>query len=192
MRPLRPRTNPASPLIITVRPRAAKSALAMAPEVHLACRPSAMPNRLLCLALALVLSLPAAPALRAQEPARKPPAEETELGKVMEKLNGAWRKLRRQAADPASNAASLELVAVIKAGAEKALAFSPARVEDVPAAGREKFVQDYQRGMKDFLLQVGKLEAAFQAGDNAAAQELVRQIGDLQKEAHKAFKRPDK
>lgn len=151
-----------------------------------------MKNRLLFLVLALTVCLPAATVLPAQEQEKKPQAEETELGKVMEKLNGSWRKLRRQAADPASNAASLELVAGIKAGGEKALTLQPARIEDVPAAGRDKFVSAYRQEMKDFLVQIGRLEEALKAGDNAAAQELIRKIGDLQKEAHKEFKRPDK
>jgi len=147
---------------------------------------------LLCLALALTVCLPAAPALRAQEQETKKKAEETELGRTMEKLNGAWRKLRRQAADPASNVASLELVAIIKAGGEKALTLTPARAADVPAADREEFITDYRKDMKDFLFQIGKLEEAFKAGDNTAAPDLVKKIGDLQKEAHKEFKRPDK
>jgi soluble cytochrome b562 len=148
-----------------------------------------MKSRLLCLALALTVCLPAG---RAQEETTKKKAEETELSRTMEKLNGAWRKLRRQAADPASNAASLELVATIMAGGEKALTLTPARVEDVPAADREKFVRDYQQKMKELLVRLGKLEEAFKAGDNTAAQDLVKKIGDLQKEAHKEFKRPDK
>lgn len=150
-----------------------------------------MKNLRLLLALALLISLSGTPAVQAQEQGGKPKAAETELGQTMEKLNGAWRKLRRQAADPASNAASLELVAVIKAGGEKALTLQPARVEDVPAADREKFVQDYRKGLQGFLASVGKLEVALKAGDNPAATELIQQIGALQKEAHKEFKRPD-
>ena len=150
-----------------------------------------MKNRLLhaCLALAFVTCLTAEPALHAQEIRKK--AEETELGKSMEKISGAWRKLRRQVADPASNAASLELVATIQAAAEKALTLTPARIEDVPAADREKFAGHYRQGMKEFHAEIGKLAAALQAGDNAAAQELVRKIGDLQKAGHREFKRPD-
>jgi soluble cytochrome b562 len=144
------------------------------------------------LTLASFIFLSTAPAVPAQEQGGKPPAAETELGRTMEQLNGAWRKLRRQAADPASNAASLELVAVIQAAGEKALTLQPARVEDVPAADREKFVQDYRKGLQGFLAQVGKLEEALKAGDNAAATELIQKIGALQKEAHKEFKRPDK
>lgn len=147
-----------------------------------------MKNRLLLLALALTLGLPAVPLVRAAD---APKHDETELGKTMEKLNGAWRKLRKQVADPAANAASLELVATIAASAEKALTFKPARVEDVPAADREKFVAAYQAGMKDFIVQIAKLKDALTANDNAGAQAIIQKIGALQKEAHKEFKRPD-
>lgn len=150
-----------------------------------------MKNRLLhaCLALAFATCLTAVPALSAQETKKK--ADETELGKSMEKISGAWRKLRRQIADPASIASSLELVATIQAAAEKALTLTPARIEDVPAAEREQFVANYRKGMKEFHAQVGKLAEVLKAGDNAAAQDLIRKIGDLQKEGHREFKRPD-
>ena len=150
-----------------------------------------MKNRLLhaCLALAFITCLTAVPALCAQESKKK--AEETELGKSMEKISGAWRKLRRQVADPASNVASLELVATIQTAAQKALTLTPTRIEDVPAADRGKFAEHYQQGIKGFLDQVGRLAEALKAGDNAAAQELVKKIGDLQKAGHREFKRPD-
>ena len=151
-----------------------------------------MKNRLLLSALALALCLPVAPALRAQEPeSKKKKADETELGNTMEKMNGAWRKLKKQAGDAASNASSLELVATIKGCAEKALTFKPARAEDVPAADREKFVAEFHSDMKEFIGLVGQLEAAFKANDNAAAQEVIKKMGAAQKEGHKEFKRPD-
>jgi soluble cytochrome b562 len=149
-----------------------------------------MKSRLLTFALILNLALPTAARLRAEEkPAHKEP--ETELGKTMEGLNGAWRKVRAQAADPAKNASSVELLGTITAAAEKALTLKPAKVEDLPAADREKFVQDYQKQMKAFLAQLGQLQAAFKANDNAAATALIEKIGALRKESHKEFKRPD-
>lgn len=168
-----------------------QSILANPGKLPLPCRPSHMKNHLLhvLLALAFATFLTAVPALHAQ--AAKKKAEETELGRSMEKISGAWRKLRRQVADPASNASSLELVATIQAAAQKALTLTPARIEDVPAAEREKFAENYRKGMQGFHAQVEKLAEALKAGDNAAAQDLIKKIGDLQKEAHKAFKRPD-
>ncbi|MDI1318631.1 MAG: cytochrome b562 [bacterium] len=150
-----------------------------------------MKSPLLFAALALSLCLPAAPVGRAAEPEHKKKAEETELGNTMEKMNGAWRKLKKQAGDATNNAASLALVATMKACAEKALTLKPARAEDVPAAGRADFVADYQKDMKEFVSLVGELEKAFQAGDNAAAQALIQKMGAAQKEGHKEFKRPD-
>ena len=150
-----------------------------------------MKNRLLFLILALTICLPAAPALRAEDEHHHKKDEDTELGKTMEKMNGAWRKLRKQAGDAASNAASLDLVATVKACAEKALTLQPDKVKDLPAADQAKFVADYQKQMKDFLALVGQLEAAFKANDNAGAQDLIKKMGAAQKEGHKDFKRPE-
>jgi uncharacterized protein with von Willebrand factor type A (vWA) domain len=149
-----------------------------------------MKIRLLPFTLAFLLACPAVSPLRAQEK-REHKEPDTELGKTMEKMNGAWRKLRKQVADPAGNAASLELVATISACAEKALTFQPARVEDLPAADRAKFIANYQAQMKDFGVQVAKLGEALKAGDNAAASAIVQKMGAMQKEGHKDFKRPD-
>jgi cytochrome c556 len=150
-----------------------------------------MKIRLLPYALALLLGC-AAPILAfAQEHKHEHKEPETELGNTMDKMNGAWRKLKKQVADPASNAGSLELVATISAAADKALTFTPARAADVPAADRAKFTADYQAQMKDFIAQIAKLGAALKANDNAAAAALVQKMGAMQKEGHKEFKRPD-
>jgi len=149
-----------------------------------------MKNPLLRLALTLLLVLPATGVLRAQQkPAHKEP--ETELGKGMETFNGAWRKLRKQVADPASNASSLELVATVKAGLEKTLPLTPIRAQDVPAADRAKYIESYRTKMKEFLGLVGQLEAALKAGDNPAADALVQKMGSTQREDHQEFRRPD-
>ena len=149
-----------------------------------------MKNPLLRLALTVLLALPAASGLHAQEK-REHKEPETELGKHMEKLNGAWRKLRKQVADPASNASSLELVAAIKAGLEKAVTLTPVRAEDVPAADRAKYIESYRTKMKEFLGLVDQLQAALQANDNPAADALVQKMGRTQREDHREFRRPD-
>lgn len=143
------------------------------------------------LLLALLLFIPAAALLRAQEKAA-PKAPETELHKLMENNNGHWRKLRRQAADPANNAASAALVVALREGLTKALALTPAKADDVPAADREKFIAAYQTRLKEFIVQLDLLEAAFKANDNAGAQALIAKLGAMQKEDHKEFRRPEK
>lgn len=148
----------------------------------------AMINRTLSFALALLLAFPLATVLRGQE---KRNEAHTELGNTMEKFNGAWRKLRKQVADPASNASSLELVASINAGLEKALTLKPAKAETMPAAEREGFIQSYRAKLKEFIALLPRLQAALKANDNTAAQAIVQQMGAAQKEDHREFKRPE-
>lgn len=149
-----------------------------------------MKNLLLCVALAV------SPALLFAQDAAKPKAEkhshdETPLGETMDKLNGAWRKLRRQAADAAQNASSLELLATVKAAAEKSLTFTPDLAKDIPADKRAKFIEGYQTKMKEVIASFGKLEALLKAGDNPGAVELIAKIAAMQKEGHKEYKRPE-
>jgi hypothetical protein len=151
-----------------------------------------MKKRLLFLTLALAVATPATLRLSAAEPAPKHKEADTELGKAMEKMNHAWRKLRKQAGDPASNASSLELVATISAAADQALKLQPDKTKDLPEADRAKFVADYQSQMKDLIAQIAKLQDAFKAGDNAAALAILRKMGGIQKEGHHEFKRPEK
>lgn len=157
-----------------------------------------MKKSLLPYALALTLFFPAAVVIRADEkpapkeekgPAKEP---ETELGKTMEKLNGAWRKLRKQVNDPTANASSIELVATVKEQSEKAVTLQPDKTKDLPEADRAKFVQSYQEKMKELTAKLEKLSAAFKANDNTAAAAILKEIGQLQRESHKEFKRPDK
>jgi hypothetical protein len=157
-----------------------------------------MKKRLLPFALALTFIFPAAALVRAEDkPAPKEGKSaheepETELGKTMEKLNGAWRKLRKQVNDPASNASSLELVATVKELSEKAATLQPDKAKDLPEADRAKYIQAYQDKMKEFTAKLAKLSDAFKAGDNTSAAAVLKELGTMQREGHKEYKRPDK
>jgi hypothetical protein len=161
-----------------------------------------MKKRLLPLALAATLFFPTAALLCADDtPPPPPPSDghmgkhdepDTELGKVMEKLNHAWRQLRKQSADPAKNASSLELVATIKEQTEKALTLQPDTTKDQPEAERAKYVEGYQAKMKEFQGKLAKLNDAFKANDNPGAVALIKELGSIQRSGHKEYKRPDK
>ena len=116
---------------------------------------------------------------------------ETELGKNMEKMGGAFRALRRQVADASKNADSLAKLATIKQSAQASMKLEPAWKADKPAADQKKFVADYQAEMKKFVGQVEKVEAALKANNNAEAEKLLATLGDAQKAGHKQFKKPD-
>lgn len=125
--------------------------------------------------------------------ASKKPADEseTELTGHMEDLNRAYRRLGRQIKDASKNASSLELAAVIRVSAEKSSQLVPAMAEDLPPAERPKFIADYQAAMKVFIEDVGKLETALKASDNAAAAKVMDALKAQQRQGHKAHKRPD-
>ncbi len=131
-----------------------------------------------------------APALVCAEPKKDHP--DTDIEKAMEKMAGAYRKLRRQVTDPAQNATSLELVATIKAGATEARKSTPLKAADLPEAERAAFVGNFQKKMDEFLDVAGRLEDALKAGNNEEAARLVAELGKIQKADHKEFRRPEK
>ena len=139
--------------------------------------------------VSLLLAL--TPALTRAQPAAPKP-DETELGKSMDVLSKAWRKLRKQADDPAQNASSLELLVTIQAAANKNLTFTPDLARDIPADKRDEFIAGYQAKMKEMITAFGQVETALKAGDNKAAGALLAKISAMQKEGHKQYKRPDK
>lgn len=143
--------------------------------------------------LLLISALFTAGVMAAEEaPAGAKAPETTALEDRMGEMSTAFRKLRRQAMDPAANAASLELVATMRTTAEAALELSPARMADLPEAERPKFLADYQSGIKRLLELLAQVETALKAGDNGAAEKLVKRLAMLQKASHREFKRPDR
>lgn len=117
--------------------------------------------------------------------------KETQLESSMDKLSGAFKKLRRQVADPAKNEDSLALLTTIRAAAEESTKYEPAMTADLPADKRAAFVASYKKSMQELLVQVDALEAALKAKDNAKADELVKKLGSMQKQGHKEFKKPE-
>ncbi len=148
-----------------------------------------MKNRLLFACTAFLLAL--SPGLRAAESAA-PKSEEktTELGEQMDKINKPYKALKKQVADATKNAASLELVAAIKSGAEASLKFKPETTAAKPAEEQAKFVEKYQAEMKKMLELVGKLEAALKADKNDDAVKLIADMDAERTAAHKEFRKP--
>lgn len=132
----------------------------------------------------LAASLAAAIVLPAHE-------EHTELGEHMEKISGAFRRLKRQAPDASKNEDSLERVALIKAEAAAARKLTPALTAEKPEAERAEFVAGFRKGIGELLVHLDKVEAALKAGDNAAVVELVGRIDAFQKDSHKKFRKPE-
>jgi soluble cytochrome b562 len=139
--------------------------------------------------LLLILSVVPVISPAANEP-KAPARPETELEGKMDRLNGAFRKLRRQVSDATKNEESLALVAEIRRAADESLALAPAKAADLPEADRAKFIADYRERMKVFIENVGKLEAALKSGNNEEAAKMVAVLGAAQREGHKQFRKP--
>lgn len=155
-----------------------------------------MKTRLL---LITVLSLfAAAPIIQAaDDKAHK--EEHTPLEEAMEKINSAFRKLRRAPgantppiADPAKNEESLKQLAIIREQSLVALKHEPKIKSEKPADQQAKLVAAYQAQMKDFIALVEKAEAALKAGNNEEAARLVSAMNDAQKKGHGDFRKKKK
>lgn len=136
------------------------------------------------LLLTLICSVATVAGVNAQEgKAKGGDKEETELGNHMDKMGGAFRKLKRQIGDATKNEDSLKLVATIKAESAESTKLTPAWHPDDKAK--------FQAKMKEFNTKVAALETALKAGDNAAAGKICEELGAAQKDGHKEFKKPD-
>ncbi len=134
-------------------------------------------------AVSAASTVPAAPAKETKE--KKP---DTELTKNMDKMNAAWRKLRKQADDATKNAESLELVATMRQYATAGAKLDPFKVTEIPEADRAKMIAGFKAKMKEFLATLDKLEAALKAGQNGEATKILQELGTIQKEGHKEYK----
>jgi soluble cytochrome b562 len=138
---------------------------------------------------------PAAPA-QAAAPAAAPAGHDdekkTDLEMRMGRIGKAFRQLRKQVADPAQNASSLELLARMQAAAKEAAEFTPKKAEDIPADQRAKFEEDFKAGISSLQDLFTKLQGALMAGKNEDAVKIVGDIGDFEKKQHKEFRRPEK
>jgi soluble cytochrome b562 len=162
-------------------------------------------------ALALLLACPAmstvlSAADTAATPASPPPAgsapaaqaagpeneKKTDLEMRMDRMGKAFRKLKKQVADPAQNASSLELLATMENAAKEAVGFTPEKAEDIPVDQRAKFVEDFKAGVRAMQGEFAKLRTALTAGENDDAAKIVAEMVELEKKDHKEFRRPEK
>jgi len=116
--------------------------------------------------------------------------EITELGEHMDRMSGAFRQLRRQVADPAANASSLELLGVMREAAQAAEQLVPAKAADLPEEKRAEFTAAFRKQMGRLLTLLAATEAALKAGDNAVAQKRITELADFQKASHREYRKP--
>jgi hypothetical protein len=121
-----------------------------------------------------------------------PDEKKTDLELRMDRMGKAFRKLKKQVADPTQNASSLLLLTTMDDAAKEALDFTPAKAQDLPEDQRAKFEEDFKAGIKGMQDEFAKLRDALTAGRNDDAVKIVADIGNLEKKDHKEFRRPEK
>jgi soluble cytochrome b562 len=140
------------------------------------------------LALLLASLLPIAPlALHAED---KPQAEseDSDLGDAMSAMNGAFKKLRRQVADPKQNEASLALVAKLRKACVEAATILPEKIGHLPAKDQAAAKADYADKMKELIASVDDLATALKAGKNDEADKIIKDLSLQEEAGHKEFK----
>jgi soluble cytochrome b562 len=117
--------------------------------------------------------------------------KKTDLELRMDRVSKAFRKLRKQVADPTQNVASLALLATMEDALKEAVELTPEKADDVPADQRAKFISDYKAGIHGMLDELAKVGDALTAGKNDDAAKMVADVMALEKKDHTDFRRPE-
>ena len=133
-------------------------------------------------ALILTSSLILPTQLRAQD------KDDTPLAKEMEKVDEAFKGFRRET-DPAKGAKAAREA---QEGVIKALAFTPALIEKMPAGeAKEKAIVAYRTQMGQLFVTFCQVEAAFVAKDLPGVAKLVEDVKGAKKKGHDEFMEED-
>lgn len=147
-------------------------------------RPRAIATALALCAIVAALT----PAARADAAKEK---EKTPLGRHMSAMGKNLRVLKRQVADPAKNASSIELVSAMKKEAAESKKLVPEKAEEIPAGEREKWLADYREQITELENTFGQIEKALRADRNDEAKTLVEKLGSMRREGHEKFNAED-
>jgi len=125
-----------------------------------------------------------ASALMLPTPVRAQDKEDTPLAKEMEKVDEAFKGFRRET-DPIKGAKAAREA---QEGVLKALAFTPALIEKMPAGeAKEKAILAYRTQMGELFVTFCKVEAAFVAKDIPGVTKLVDDLKAAKKKGHDEF-----
>lgn len=109
-------------------------------------------------------------------------AQAQTLAEVMQSMAAVVKSINAQAGDPAQNANSAEQALQLAALCDTAKTLTPATASDAAKkASYEQMLAASAQTARD-------LAKAFQAGDNAQALQLIKQLAAQKKEGHTQFK----
>jgi soluble cytochrome b562 len=142
--------------------------------------------RLRTFALLLALAPLANPALSSTEPNGKPAA----LHASMERIDEAYKSLRKILRTPetAAPADALAAITILKTEATRSRELVPETVTALPETERETALKAYREMMDTLVKTIGELELAVKAGDWTKAGEIARTMQRQKSEGHERFK----
>lgn len=118
--------------------------------------------------------------------------DQTELGAKMEKMGGAWRRIKAQVADASKNDDTLTKLGTMKQNLTAALQLEPETAQSKSGADKEKYVAEFHARIQKEIDRIDKITAAVKAGNNADAAKLVDEVDHDYKDAHKTYKKKKK
>ncbi len=114
--------------------------------------------------------------------------EETPLGKEMEKVGKIMKAIGRAAKEGKVTKDMAPKVDEAKAAFEAAAKLEPAKLKDVPAAEKAKFLTDYKASVEASIKELAVLKAAIEAEKADDIAKSLEKLNTGKKEGHKAFK----
>jgi len=155
-------------------------------------------KKILLLLATLILVAPASAQTAPQPPAhpvqkqkKEKGRPDTDLEKAMDKMGGAFRKLRREAKEGKFGPDAAELVATMQAAAAEARKCEPLKAKELPADEQAKFVADFRAKLDEFRTMLDRLAAALKDGKAEEAVQQVEKLGKLQRADHEKFQPRD-
>ena len=114
--------------------------------------------------------------------------EETPLGKEMEKVSKAMKAIGRASKEGKVTKDLASKVDEAKTAFEAAAKLEPAKLKEVPAADKAKFLTDYKASCEVAIKELAVLKAAIEAEKADDVAKSLEKLNTGKKEGHKAFK----
>jgi len=105
----------------------------------------------------------------------------------METMNKSYKAIKKQYADPAQKASTLELIAKLKSAAEASADFKPEMAAEMDPEKRTKFLTDYHAAIQELVKQVESLEKAVQEGRTKDCEKWLTEINESKISGHSEF-----
>ncbi|MEQ8768676.1 MAG: hypothetical protein RL885_32515 [Planctomycetota bacterium] len=113
--------------------------------------------------------------------------DDTPLADQMLEIQGILKKIRRSVRKPEQNEESLQLANDLVKGMLASRLMPPPMLEKIPADQKDAFRAGYRKMMAETAKMVLDLEIAILDGDNDKAQELYKQIADMEEKGHAKY-----